>query len=73
MTNKLNQVSIDIQDARNCASFSINDMNTFIRGGPIAVDRLRKMMVIADNEPLFDMTDMVFKGRGEVMGSEGIA
>jgi hypothetical protein len=66
MTNNpnLNQMSIDLEEARKKASFPIDKMNELLLGNTFL--QVKKIKPIVENEPMFNLIDLHFKSRQEV-------
>ncbi|CEG77284.1 hypothetical protein RMATCC62417_12066 [Rhizopus microsporus] len=60
----LKQMSIDVEKARQSASFRIQDMNKLLLNN--SYDANQKAKKIAESEPVFDKFPMHFKNRAEV-------
>lgn len=63
----LTQMSTDIEEARAKATFPIQSMIYLLRGGKDAVERVQKTRELAEKEPLFNKSNMVFQSRQEVI------
>ncbi|KAG1441022.1 hypothetical protein G6F56_011667 [Rhizopus delemar] len=57
----LNQMSIDIEKARENPSFSVNEMNALFLGDNL--DLVEKIRPLVENDPLFDQSSLPFKNR----------
>ncbi|KAI8356114.1 acyl-CoA dehydrogenase/oxidase C-terminal [Choanephora cucurbitarum] len=66
MNNKhLVQMTNDLQEARNRASFSPDAMHRFIHGSSDKVEKIDKMRSIIESEPVFSKSQIPFQGRSE--------
>lgn len=60
------QMTSDLQNARNKATFSTESMLHFLRGGPEALAKLNHVRALAEKEPVFDKFNTPFQSRQEV-------
>lgn len=66
-SNQLQQSVIDLNAARQRATFPVDLLTTFIRGGPEALAKRQQIRQILENEPAIDSSRAAFQSRQEVI------
>ncbi|CDS04653.1 hypothetical protein LRAMOSA07225 [Lichtheimia ramosa] len=72
-SNQLQQSVIDLNTARQKATFPVDLLTTFIRGGPEALAKRQQIRQLLENEPAFDSSRAAFQSRQEQLADSIVA